>query len=765
MDPIDIAKMFQQVLDNYQQNGNLSSTNRASEVYDLLRDMVEDMTEITEEEMKKFGKRMLEDHRLLFGNSQDLTTVRKLFMTTLEDFSKKVQINAELLANLETAFESLEIQTSQLYEEMKDKTGKGVGHHALNLQGSQYRGSIQAQERVKELGRPEQSLDTFRDKMFAFFRGIYDKSKVDMKHFGEDLIEGMAKSKFIGGAFMDLIKLASYFLGGFFKQFGPLGKALAVGIVAVAPVIGSIFVGLFANMLKVLLWDVVVKGSFNLMGNLLKSLLNPANFAKALSALRGIGSGIGQIGGRIGGALGGTSLMRLGAAGALVGASAWGISQAVDSFKKGGARENTAGGFLAAGGVTALAAAIGVAVGAAFAPVTALVAGIALAIGSIIKWWPQIQEGFKGIKEKFDILTSGDNLLSSFWDWLKSLKIFGGDGGSTYTQGGEIAVTSSVGQKFGNVFAGKSSSATSAQMLQGKWKGGGNRHLDPTKFTEQDWQKADTLDPIYGEMGEIINLSQMSQKRASEVIAADIAKKRDKSYYELVGNDLADWKQFGTDARAADGSGVYMARGFSNQFRSFLSDAEAAGYDTTGIKITSGIGTLGSRGNMSPHTYTDSAYGHFGSNALTFDIGRLVNRQTGKSMTAEDAAKLGYSGMYFYNEGDHEHISFGQWQSQLNRKVNYKDFAESAQQHLAFAERKLKEEETEADKDGNRTKEEQERIDKIKKFRDEAKADVDEIKKYNPTSNAQTWDWTGNLLSNYKLQNTLNQSWLQSHQY
>jgi hypothetical protein len=77
------------------------------------------------------------------------------------------------------------------------------------------------------------------NKILSFFKEKENRDKVNRRHFTEDLIEGLGKSKFFGGAIIDLIRLGTFFIASFLKEKGPLGKALAVALVAAGPIIGA----------------------------------------------------------------------------------------------------------------------------------------------------------------------------------------------------------------------------------------------------------------------------------------------------------------------------------------------------------------------------------------------------------------------------------------------------------------------------------------------------------------------------------------------
>ena len=234
--------------------------------------------------------------------------------------------------------------------------------------------------------------------------------------------------------------------------------------------------------------------------------------------------------------------------------------------------------------------------------------------------------------------------------------------------GGERVWTPGAVDKVANIVSGKGASSTSAELLKNKTISKNDLHLDPSKFTKEDWEAADKLPAVYGNMGEIVNLGQMTQRRASEAIEDDIRKHEKagtQSFYERVGSDLANVGQFRTDARSADGNYVYMARGFSDWWRAKLVEARAKGIDVGDGRITSGIGTLGSEKEVSSHTYTDSWKGHFSSSGLTWDSPRFINKNTGRYLTEKEYAALGIK--YSYLEGDHDHLALPGFVSQKEK--------------------------------------------------------------------------------------------------
>lgn len=531
------------------------------------------------------------------------------------------------------------------------------------------------------------ALSGVQNKLIAFFGDLSKDSDKKRKGLVNDLIEGLASSKFIGGAINDTFKLIGLLGASWLSKFGQLGRILG-GVFYVAM---STLGPTFANMIVSGLGKLISWGTKAIVGALLKGG-------------RGIGSGIVRMSAAVDGPLGmftpgkwgmmstagkAASVGRLaGAVGVAAGAgigAAWAGKEAADSWKKG--RKGNALAFGAGAGALGLGA-IAALIAGALAPVTLILVGVGAAIAGIAAFWKKFGDGitdwFKKLFKKKDEDKERDkdekNFWQRFWDWLKELWPFGKNSG-----GGPPGSNSTVGNY--NWVGG----GTTAGLLKGKQKGGGDRHLDLNKMTQADWDVANTLAPKYGKMGEIVNLGQMSQKRASEVIAADIKAKGDKSFYELVPKELVSMGSFATDAKALDGSGIYLARGMKDKFLDMKAKLAAQGYDTSNTLITGGIGTLGSPQRMSPHVYSDSITGHFSSLGTTIDITPIRKKGTGERLSQKGLREAQLGSYYLYGEGDHEHMSFRmlQWQKEAKEgkaKEAQAEKTESTKHTIGFKE-------------------------------------------------------------------------------
>ena len=552
---------------------------------------------------------------------------------------KKEQIDAtKLVAGLSNIV-STAISQSLMAEKRGDKKG------ALLKNTTEANAKVLAEEIARKLGL-EGALDRGIDKVLSFLGVTNKDNQKKQKNLMDDLVDALGKGR-LGKIGQDIFRLVGFMGARWLSQFGQFGKIMGglfyVAMESFAPILAEVMMRSIGKLIVTWGGNIVAA----IWGSMMK--LNPLKWSRTF------GQPYAKVGGRI---VSGTRLGLIGtglaaAVGGTAGA-AWAAGEASDSWKKGrignAAALGLGAGIMGAGalaGIASLIPAVGTAVVAALgvplAPIAAGVVAIGAAIAGIAFWWKKTH---REDKEK-------DKEEKSWWqnfiDWIKDHWPFGGgrdNNGPTTFPGGNVPT--------GIQTYNTGSRGSTAQLLSGKTDIRG--HLSPKKMTEEDWKKADTLDPIYGKMGEIVNLGQMSRKRAMEVVKADIAKKGDKSYYEALTADVADLGSFGTDI-------PFAAKGTMDRFKALKAQMIADGVKgAENAKITSAIGTLGSRQQMSPHTYKDSIFGHFGSNATTIDI---VNAATRKGYDISDAQAKKYGIAYVNREGDHDHVSFG-W---LNRQI------------------------------------------------------------------------------------------------
>ena len=611
-DSYGLRALFEKISQNLEgREETLASNAMSQQILKVFTDNVKDVNKLTEKEIEKVGKVFLTELRAMFGGSNDLTSYMKTMVELLKDMAREGNLTAVQGANrVNSTFANLVYAS--------ENTKRAGGDPIINRESKKAKGSQEAQEFYSTyLPEGVKKTNSILEKFLSFWNAEKSGEKTKRRQFIEDLADGLGKSKWVGGAIMDLIKLASYFAANWLKQFGPIGKALAVGVIALAPILGAKIGEILIKGMSNLLWS-IARWSVTGIWNLFKGILNPATWAKAFSVL-GKGASL------IGRGLGVASRAVFSPAGLGIAAGVGSMVAGISNIRQGGARNATAGASQIIGGIAfALAPFLG-----PLAPMAVAVGVIANGIGLIIKHWKAITGFFEKILEKLGILTEDEN-------GKKRLSI-------------PNFITNTIDDANYAINAAKSAMAP-AQLLEGKTT---NRHLDKSKFTKEDWERASTLPAVYGPSGEIRNLGQMTQKHAAEVIKKDIEAHKSKgtqSYYEFIPKEskLVKHGAFRTDI--ADEAGVYMVRGFSDWYSGKLKKAEEMGYDVSNAGVTSGLGSLGSPEEVSGHTYSNNWTGHFSSVGRTYDIPILRKKGTGERMSDVETKRL--FGFDFYQEED-----------------------------------------------------------------------------------------------------------------
>ena len=230
---------------------------------------------MTEKEITAATKVLREKLEAIFGGNAKLTKAFKEFENEVLKMSKQIAVNTDMFSNRAHAFFALLGQLTQNGEKILNSNKKGIENNvAAQIFMSRY---FSQQQKV---------ANGIVDKLLAFFGTDRQQAKKRMNQFKEDLIEGLSKSKFIGGAFTDLIRLGSLLAASWLKDKGPLGRALAVGLVVAAPIIATAIATAIIGGL------VTVFGKFligALTGLFTTVILRPLKFlgAKLLAAVLG----------------------------------------------------------------------------------------------------------------------------------------------------------------------------------------------------------------------------------------------------------------------------------------------------------------------------------------------------------------------------------------------------------------------------------------------------------------------------------------------
>ena len=348
-------------------------------------------------------------------------------------------------------------------------------------------------------------IDTLQYKLLTFFQGAGQNVKRVIVGLGKDLLEGLEKSKWVGGALRDTFRLIGLLGANWLQQFGKLGKILGGAFYVAMELAGP-------TLVKLLLQG---------MGKLLLK----------------IPSLIGKFG------WGNAAGVAIGAAGAM-----WAFNEARDSEKQGrkgnAAAFKTGGVAMGAGaaalGVTGLATLGAGAAGAAGATgLAGILSGIAAALGpvgwtllaigaavaGIAALWKTHSETIKKWASKFmtfvdkviDFMASWNPIFKAI-QWIRDNWPFGDKG---------------TGGPIGGNNANKGSGITDAFI--------DNKKGNYVTYGKMKVSKRD---------GSILNLSELTQDEASEALQA--YEKADPTsfnrVYEWVKGDKASLPSHSTDA-------------------------------------------------------------------------------------------------------------------------------------------------------------------------------------------------------------------------
>ena len=622
-DPYGLNEMLVQYLSNLQgQQPTLANNDFARETKLEVEKSVKDVSKMTEEEIKKAVKQLENLFTSIFGRSSNAHKFFDQFALQMLQVSKQMSMSTTLFSNLSTSAGSLLMQLS--------KAGN-LGFYNLDKKGIDK--NLPAQQIMAAL-LPEmgKKLDSVADKLLAFFGEDRKNYKTKSRQFIEDLVEGLGRSKFVGGAITDLIRLATLFGASWLKNFGPLGKALAVGLVALGPIIGA----------KIA--DILLKGLTTGLGNILKSSmlgLGALLRATILSVTNKNLLGLAMQGKTLGGSVvNGLSRGNL-ALGSFLAAGAVG-AMAIDTFKQEGGRNKAAGVALGTGslalGASGLAALIGGAFASAVLPIALPVAAIATGIGLIVKFWPRITEWFGKILEKLGLIANKDK-------------------DRTFKSGGITPF-----ENLNRDYAGEKGASLKSKAL---WNTLGEKDLAA-------WEKADKQSAIVNEVGAITNFGQMTQQQAGREMER-LRKENPIAWsnlYEYIpfegvnGKVYGKRSDFGTDLISPDGKGFYMAKGSMERMDKANEALRKMGYSGS-MQFTGGIATAGNIKTLqaSPHRLTGK--GHDSPYGAKFDIGQssintIINAQGKKASASiiDKVIRAGWENANIRSEGDHRDVTW-----------------------------------------------------------------------------------------------------------
>ena len=505
----DMTITLQKISSNYGSSGQLEKTLQS------LARMV-NSGDMTLKQMLKQAANTQKNIRSVEYGLEDTTRYNKtvnMFIKLLEDKIGDSKIDDVLVDKLTTAFENLDVSAILESEKIGQRGGKGAP-----LKGVMDNEKLNKvnEDLAKRIGA---KLDSAQFKLLSFFQSAPQALKKWGKGFASDLVEGLEKSKWVGGAMRDGFRLIGLLGASWLKQFGQLGNIIGAAFYVAMDTMGPILV------------EMLLRGMGKLFMNL-PGLIGKFGWGNAL------GVGAGAIG------------------------AAWAFGEAKDSWesgKKGNAVTFGAGGTAMGAGAATLGVA-GLASLGASAATTAGATGIAGTLSGIAAALGPIGWG---------ILAIGAAIAGLAFVW----KRYGDDIKEHFKKNKGF---------YDKVMAAMDFIIPPMAILRHTlewivdhwpWKDGGNHFIGGNNADKGTGITDNIIDNMkgnyvtYGKMkvskrdGSILNLHELSQDEASE--ALQMYEKADPTsfnkVYEWVDRNHADFNSFQTDAVAKDKSGNIIA--------------------------------------------------------------------------------------------------------------------------------------------------------------------------------------------------------------
>ena len=468
---------------------------------------------------------------------------------------------------------------------------------------------------LKEINTKLNKSDSTIDKLQLLFGNFKKELKKDMSQLGKDLVEGLEKSKFVGGALTDTFKLLGLMGASWLSHFGQLGRTLGGAFYIAMSTLGPSLVQLLMKHVSSLLWNVTKflatklldLGKF-LAPKLFNIVRHPVGSAKA------VGGALANLAVKGGGSLGelitaGTTAQKAVALGKVaggLGVAAAGATGAVLAGReagkdwKSGHKGRAVGfgigaGLMGAGGIAAIVGLFSAAVAPFALPLVAIGAGIAGLVALWKKFGDNISDWFKKLFKIKDAEAEKDNEKTGFWtnfiNWLKGAwehrpKWLGGDGGES-----EPSVNPVDGLKnnFSDTKVGRYAGAQDLTAVKKIGSLGINKY------------------------GQMTNIGSMTQDQASSAIQEYMRQDRqsfDKNY-EILDSKYASFGAYRNDAVVKDSkgniTGVLAAKGTKARIDEYRENMRKAGVPESVANqflLTGGMST-----KDSPHK-KGGAYSH-----------------------------------------------------------------------------------------------------------------------------------------------------------
>lgn len=378
---------------------------------------VSDPNNLSAQEIKALGAEFKENIRGMGLGSREFTTAANKLIKEISERSKTQNISENYI---ERAF----------FAALSSWSKQG---NILNWNSKQAQNNINAQQLKSILqGTITTTVNNAMQNLMNFMKGNRSEDKVLRRHFVADLVDGLGKSKFVGGAFSDLIRVGSLFLASWLNDKGPLGRALAVAVVSLGQILGPILINLVNAFIA---------------GKIAGSLVS-----KSLASL-----GLGQASAGAAGALGASRIIGVGSAGAgTIGLGAMGTGTAAVATVGSMGAPTTGVGAVGMGAVQGVGSAGAAGIGASAAQVASTqaakasastglkilgalgrIGGVLFRAASVIGWillgieaivaivknWGKIKDWFKEAFENFGKEDENKrNMFQSIADWFTGYK-------------------------------------------------------------------------------------------------------------------------------------------------------------------------------------------------------------------------------------------------------------------------------------------------------------------------------------------------------
>ena len=402
----DVSLVLQKISESYGANGQLEQALKS------LAKAVNDGSMSTKQMLKEAAATQKNIRSVEYGLS-DTTKYTKtvnMFTKLLEEKLGNSKIDDVLVKKIATAFENLDVTAILESEKIGARGGKGAP--LKNVMENEKLGRVN-EDLAKKLGV---KLDSVQYKILTFFEGAQQKTSNVIRELGVNLLEGLEKSKWVGGALRDTFRLVGLLGANFLSQFGQLGRILGGAFYIAMETAGPFLVKLLLDGMGKLFSGLI---SGKILGGLVNKLPMNGPLGNAITTVYGGGTGAQKAA-----ALKGLVGPGIAATAAFAGGG-WALGQAADSLSQ-GRKGNAAA--LGLGGTALIGGGIAALVAGFTAPITVPLLAIGASVTAIAATWKHfggdIQNHFKKNKEFYDkvldilgIICPVFGLLRNFINW------------------------------------------------------------------------------------------------------------------------------------------------------------------------------------------------------------------------------------------------------------------------------------------------------------------------------------------------------------